>query len=41
MSARHQLPVLRKPFVLDDLISLLRATLVTRIGAERAAGQGE
>jgi ActR/RegA family two-component response regulator len=34
---RHKLPVLRKPFLLEDVISLLRATLVTRV---RAAGQG-
>jgi DNA-binding response OmpR family regulator len=41
LSERHQLPVLRKPFLLDDLVGLLRATLVTRIGGERAAGQGD
>ena len=36
---RHQWPVLRKPFLLDDVASLLRATWVTRTGASRAAGQ--
>jgi len=36
---RHKLPVLRKPFLLDDVVSLLRATLVTRGVAARAAGQ--
>jgi CheY-like chemotaxis protein len=41
LSEQQQLPVLRKPFLLDDLVSLIRATLVTRTGAERAAGQGE
>jgi ActR/RegA family two-component response regulator len=37
---RYKLPVLRKPFLLDDVVSLLRATWITRIGASRAAGQG-
>jgi CheY-like chemotaxis protein len=36
---RYQWPVLRKPFLLDDAVSFLRATWVTRTGASRAAGQ--
>jgi DNA-binding response OmpR family regulator len=36
---RYQWPVLRKPFLLDDVVSFLRATWVTRTGASRAAGQ--
>jgi MoxR-like ATPase/ActR/RegA family two-component response regulator len=34
---RYGFPVLRKPFLLDDVVNVLRATLVTRV---RAAGQG-
>jgi CheY-like chemotaxis protein len=37
---RYEIPVLRKPFLLDDVVSLLRATSITRIRAPRAAGQG-
>jgi CheY-like chemotaxis protein len=37
---RYKFPVLRKPFLLDDVVNLLRATGITRIGAARAAGQG-
>jgi CheY-like chemotaxis protein len=37
---RYRFPVLRKPFLLDDVVSLLRATWVTRTGASRAAGKG-
>jgi CheY-like chemotaxis protein len=38
---RYKFPVLRKPFLLDDVVSLLRATWVTRTGASRAAGKGD
>jgi CheY-like chemotaxis protein len=42
MCERYGLPVLRKPFLLDDAVSVLRATLVTRrVAAVRVAGQDE
>jgi CheY-like chemotaxis protein len=34
---RYKFPVLRKPFLLDDVVSLVRATWVTRTRASRAA----
>ena len=38
---RYGLPVLRKPFLLDDVVSVLRARLMTRVvAAVRVAGQG-
>ena len=38
---RSGFTVLRKPFLLDDVIGVLRARLVTRVAKVRVAGQGE
>ena len=37
---RYGIPVLRKPFLLDDVVKVLRAQLVRRLRAARAAGEG-
>jgi CheY-like chemotaxis protein len=39
LADRYGFPVLRKPFLLEDVVKLLRASLVGRLAATRAAGQ--